>query len=96
MKKNIIKAIKTLLLSLVSLSVGFAAIAFPFQLFSNLSAEGMRYLFIGELTLYFIIGIAFLLIKGARDERAAKEEARKYQRRIKFEQAKRDYYDFAA
>jgi len=96
MKKNLIKVLKTVLTSAAALIIGFAAIAFPFRLFDNLSAEAMRYLFIGEMALYFTVGMVFLFIKGKRQEEKEKEKARRETKRIKFEQAQKDYYDFAA
>lgn len=96
MKKKTRKIIRMLLLTVAALGIGFAAIAFPFHLFDNLTASQMRYLFLGEITLYFTVGMVFLFIRGKRDEQKAKEEARNFQKRIKFEQAKREYYDFAA
>ena len=96
MNKKLINVLKTLLTSAAALIAGFMAIAFPFRLFDNLSAEGMRYLFIGEMALYFTLGMIFLFIKGKREEEKEKENARRKTRRIKFEQAQKDYYDFAA
>lgn len=96
MKKITKEIIKMFVLTVASLGVGFVAIAFPFRLFDNLTAVQMRYLFFGEMTLYFTLGMIFLYAKGKKDDRKAKEEARRFQKRIKFEQAKREYYDLAA
>ncbi len=96
MNKSVKEVLKILVLSIAALGIGFAAIALPFRLFDSLSATQMRYLFIGEMALYFSVGMVFLFAKGKRAERKAKEEARRFQKRIKFEQAKREYYDLVA
>ena len=96
MKKSTLKWLKLAVLTLATLGIGFAAIAFPFKLFDSLTASQMRYLFLGEMTLYFVLGMGFLFIKGKKEERKAREAARRFQKRIKFEQAQREYYDFAA
>ena len=93
---NFSKVLKAVIMSIASLGIGFAAISLPFRLFDTLSAEGMRYLFIGELTLYFVIGMIFLAAKEKRQQKKTKEAARRFQRQIKLEQAQREYYDFAA
>ena len=63
MKKEWTKALKFILLTVTSRAVGYAAIAFPFKLFENLTADGMRTLFYGELALYFTVSMGFLFFK---------------------------------
>lgn len=92
--------IKGLLLSAAAIIIGFAAIAFPFKLFDNLSREGMQLLFISEIVIYFALAMIFIAVNEMKKKKAKlqkeKELQRRFQRRAKFEQAQREYYDLAA
>lgn len=94
--KNSKKIIKALIMSLITLCVGFLALSLPFKLFNDLSRRDMQIMFVLELAIYFICGIVFLSFKGKKETERVKEEQRRFQRRLKFEQAQREYYDLAA
>ncbi len=94
--KKIKAIIKGILMSLITLAAGFAALALPFRLFTALSPEGMHILFVTEITVYLVTGAVFLIIKGKNDKEKEKNEQRRIERRAKFEQAQREYYDLAA
>ncbi len=92
--------VKGLLLSAAAIIIGFVAIAFPFRLFNNLSDKGMQLLFISEIVLYFLVAMTFIAVSELKKKKARarkeKELQRRFQRRAKFEQAQREYYDLAA
>ena len=92
--------IKGLLLSVSAIIIGFAAVAFPFKLFDNLTREGMQLLFVSEIAIYFVLSVTFIAARELKRKKARlqkeKELQRRFQRRAKFEQAQREYYDLAA
>ena len=88
--------LKGIMMSAVTLCVGFLALSLPFKLFNDLSRRDMQVLFITELVVYFICTIVYLSIKDKKDTEKVKEEERRIQKRAKFEQAQREYYDLAA
>ena len=94
--KKAVTLFKTIIMSLGALVAGYAAISLPFKLFTRLSADGMRYLFIGELVLYFLISIAFIVAKEKSRQRKIKEAQKRVQRREKFQKAQEEYYSLAA
>ncbi len=90
------KIFKGLLLTLSSLIVAFLAISLPFKLIGDMSSAQMRGLFVTEIAVYFITFVAYVIINEKKKARLAKEKERRFQRRAKFEQAQREYYDLAA
>lgn len=58
--KNIFKHI---LFSIITLAVGYGAMALPFHLLSELSRSEMRILFAAEIIIYFTIFSAVMLAK---------------------------------
>ena len=90
------RLIKGLMLALSTLSAGFVAIALPFRLFSTLGGNQVRWFFVLELALYFVITMVFIVAREKAKERKRKEAERRFQRRIKFETARKEYYDLAA
>lgn len=82
MKNKTIKSIaKGILISVISLAVGFVAISLPFQLFS-LSDKMMQIVFIGELAIYAIVGGIFLV---AKENSKAKAKQKNQQKAIRQE-----------
>ncbi len=82
MKNNKIKSvIKGILISVISLGVGFFAISLPFQLFT-LSEQMMQIVFIGELIIYSVIGGAFLV---ANESNKAKKVHKQQQKVVRQE-----------
>lgn len=90
------KFLKGILMSLMTLVTGFAALYFPFGLFKELSHRDMQIMFALELVIYIVCGLAFLYLKGRKEAEKEKEQERRFQKRAKFEQAQREYYDLAA
>ena len=76
-KTNISRFIKSLLLSLSALIVGFCAISFPFQLFDTLTPREMRIVFISEIVIYFATAMIFLLIKESKQEKRQKKQQKR-------------------
>lgn len=78
MNNNKIKSvIKGILISVISLGVGFFAISLPFQIFT-LSQQMMHIVFIGELVIYSIMGGVFL----AANEKSKAKKAQKLQQKV--------------
>lgn len=88
--------IKGILMSVITIGVGFIALALPFRIFTSLPQEAMHVLFITELTIYVVTGMTFLFIKGKNEKEKERNEERRRARRAKFEQAQKEYYDLAA
>ena len=88
--------IKSILLTIASLIIGFIAIAFPFNLFSALSSEAMHIVFISEIIIYFSISMVFLALKDRKAKEKEKLEKRHQQRREKIQRVKTDWIDIAA
>lgn len=57
------KILKGILFSIITLAVGFAVMAAPFHLFTELTGMEMRILFIGEIIVYFAIFSIVMLIR---------------------------------
>ena len=95
MKKT--KAVlKGFMMSVITLGVGFFALALPFKMFAGLTSREMRLLFLAELTVYFIMGIVYLIFQDKKIKEKEKNEERRIARRAKFQQAQKEYYDLAA
>ena len=88
--------IKGILMSAITLGVGFLALALPFRMFTELSRSEMHILFIAELAVYFVMGIAFLIFRDKKETEKARNEERRLARREKFKKAQEEYYDLAA
>ena len=92
-KNNILKS---MLLTLASLTIGFAAIAFPFNLFKTLTSDAMHVIFISEIVIYFVLGLIFLALSDKRKQEKIKSERRHEERRQKIERVQREWIDIAA
>lgn len=90
------KILKSILMSLITLAAGFAAIAIPFNLFKALNTEKLYIVFATEIAVYFIIAMLFLVSKELKENRKAKEKERRIKRREEFSKAQEDYYSLAA
>ena len=88
--------IKSLLLSLAALIIGFFSIALPFNLFNTLTSNAMHIIFISEIIIYFSISMIFLAIADKRKQEKIKIEKRHEERKEKIERVKRDWIDIAA
>ena len=93
---NIKKIIKWLLISFVTLAVGYLAIGVPFNLVSSASSLSAGIIFAVELGIYLFVGAVFILALDRKEERAKKEKARQYKRIEKRKQAQEEYYSLAA
>ena len=93
---NIKKIIKWLLISFVTLAVGYLAIAVPFNLVSSASSLNAGIIFAIELGIYLFVGAVFILAIDRKEERAKKEKARQCKRIEKRKQAQEEYYSLAA
>lgn len=93
MKKNFKNG---LALSIVSLVVGFFAIAVPFKFFDNLTSNQMTIMFATEIIVYTLVGMVFLVAKQMEADRKQKEEAQKEQRRAKISKLQTEWYDLVA
>ena len=93
---NIKKIIKWLLISFVTLAVGYFAIAIPFSLVSSASSLSAGIIFAVELEIYLFVGAVFILALDRKEERAKKEKARQCKRTEKRKQAQEEYYSLAA
>ena len=71
---NIKKIIKWLLISLVTLAVGYFAVAVPFNLVSSASSLSAGIIFAVELGIYLFVGAVFILALDRKEERAKKEK----------------------
>lgn len=91
--KNILKGIS---LSIGSLIAGFVALALPFRIFDFLSADGVRMLFVAELTVYFVVGMVFLAIKDKNDQKKKKQRQQHYERQQKINRVIDEWYNIAA
>ena len=88
--------VKGLVISVLSLAVGYAAISLPFRLFDTLERSMMQKVFIGDLIIYLTIGMIFLVVQQKKKEQQAKCEERHYARREKIAKVQSDWYDLAA
>lgn len=93
---NIKKIIKWLLISFVTLAVGYFAIAVPFSLVSSASSLSAGIIFAVELGIYLFVGAVFILALDRKEEKAKKEKARQCKRTEKRKQAQEEYYSLAA
>ena len=94
--KKTANILKGLLISLASLTVAFLAIALPFRLFTVFDGAQLRTVFLCEVSVYFIVFMLFLVSKERKRIRKEKEQKRREARRLKFQQAQKEYYDLAA
>ena len=93
--KKAVFIIKWILMSALTLIVGFSAVALPFKLF-NLSGDAVRYFFLIELGVYFFLSMLYLVSKQKKKEKAMKEKRLRLERREKFQKAQEEYYSLAA
>lgn len=92
----IMKLLKGLCLSLLSLIAGFAAIILPFGLLRNLTGEALHIFFFAEITVYLIISLIFLLVTDRKKDQRKKAEKRHCERCKKIERVQKEWYDIAA
>jgi len=88
--------IKSMLLTLISLIVGFFAIALPFNLFRTLTDESMQMIFISEIVIYFAIAMLFLVFTDKKKKEKIKCEKWHEERRAKIQRVQREWIDIAA
>ena len=93
---NIKKIFKGLVISFLSLGIGYIAIGVPFNLFTSLSPENVRLIFIVELAIYLVIGAVCIIFLDRKEAKAKKEKARKIQRLEKRKEAQEEYYSLVA
>lgn len=93
MKKNIKNG---LALSIVSLVVGFFAIAVPFKFFENLTSNQMTIMFATEIIVYTLVGMIFLIAKQMEADRKQKEQEQNEQRRAKISKLNTEWLDLVA
>ena len=94
MKTN--KIIKSIILSIASLAVGFIAISLPFNLFGTLTKDAMHLVFICEIIIYFSLAMIFLVAAEKKKQREIKNAKRHEMRSRKIEQVRREWIDIAA
>ena len=94
MKRNNI--LKSILLSVASLAVGFLAISFPFNLFGTLTKDAMHLVFISEIVIYFGLAMIAIVVAEKKKQQRVKNEQRHEERCRKIEQVKREWIDIAA
>ncbi len=93
---NLKNALKGLVLSIISLAVGFAALAIPFKLYLAFSGETLWAFFAFEIVAYTLLGCSFICL---REKQKAKKKKRKqhfYERNQKISQVKSEPIDIAA
>ncbi len=95
MKKNV-RFLKGLVLAATALIIAFLAIALPFRLFDTLEPSQLRMLFLSEIAIYFCGAMFFLISKEKKQQKKLKEKEKRLERRAKFQQAQKEYYDLAA
>ena len=93
---NIKKIIKGLLISVVTLAVGYFAVALPFNLVSSASSLSAGIIFAIELGIYLFVGAVFIIVLDRKEEKAKKEKMRQCKRTEKRKQAQEEYYSLAA
>lgn len=65
------KIFKGILFSIITLAVGYGAMALPFHLFSELTRGEMRILFAAEIIVYFAIVSAVMLARESKQQKRA-------------------------
>lgn len=92
-KKDLLKGI---VISIITLGAGYAAMIIPFNLFLTVSKDGQRIFFIIELCVYLTVGTIFLLIQDKKEKQIQKEKARHKEREKKINDVKENWYNIAA
>lgn len=93
---NIKNALKGLALSIISLAVGFAALAIPFKLYMAFSGGTLWAFFAFEIAAYALLACGFICIRERQKAKKKKREQRFYERKQKIRQVKSDWIDIAA
>lgn len=88
--------LKGIIISIITLAVGYAAMAIPFNLFLSVSKDGQRIFFLIELSVYFVVGCIFLLIQDKKEKQAEKEKERHRIREEKIKDVQENWYNIAA
>lgn len=91
--KNLLKGI---ILTIVSLAGGFIALSVPFRIFSTLSSDGVRIMFIVEIAVYFALGMIFLVIKDNKEQKKRKQKQQHLARQEKINRVVDEWYNIAA
>ena len=73
------KVLNILLISALTITVGFISMAVPFSLLDNLSQLQMRFLLAGEVAVYFVIFSAYFGGREAKAQRRSKDAQLKEQ-----------------
>lgn len=92
-KKDLLKGI---VISIITLGAGYAAMIIPFNLFLTVSKDGQRIFFLIELCVYLTVGTIFLLIQDKKEKQIQKEKARHKEREKKIKDVKENWYNIAA
>ena len=90
------KFVKAILLSVAALAAGYLAISLPFNLFNTMSDRAMQGIFLGELIIYFVISLIFLVAHQRKKEEKMKAARRHLARREKIARVQSEWYDLAA
>lgn len=93
---NIQNALKGLALSIISLAVGFAALAAPFKLYLAFSGEKLWAFFAFEIAAYTLLACGFIYCREKQAAKKKKREQRFYERKEKIQKVKTDWIDIAA
>ena len=91
--KNLLKGI---ILTIVSLAGGFFALSVPFRIFSTLSGDGVRILFVTEIVVYFAVGMIFLVVKDNKEQKKRKQKQQQLARQEKIDRVRDEWYNIAA
>ncbi len=68
------RTLNILLISALTISIGFISMALPFRLFDTLTQLQMRFLLAGEIAVYFCIFSAYFGGREAKAQRRARDE----------------------
>ena len=90
--KNLLKGI---ILTIVSLAGGFFALSVPFRIFSTLSGDEVRILFVTEIAVYFAVGMIFLVVKDNKEQKKRKQK-QQLARQEKINRVRDEWYNIAA
>lgn len=93
MKNNFFKGI---IISVITLIMGYLAVALPLNLFNILSKDGQRIFFIAEISIYLIIGTVFLIAKDKKEQQIKKQNKRHKERKEKIKEVQENWYNIAA
>lgn len=94
MKKSINNILKSVLVSLTTLIVGFVAISLPFNLFNTLTEKEMRIIFLCEIIIYSVMFALFFVVKERSEEKKKQKQKDKITREKRRIQLLKDLEEF--